>query len=55
MILHANDDDYYLPNISIRLLFDAALSGVQVEQRLALHGGDVRGRPLGSLTEQPYQ
>ena len=27
----------------IRLLFDAGLSGVQVEERLALHGRNVRG------------
>ena len=39
----SNGNCIYVEAGGIRLLFDAGLSGVQVEERLALHGRDMRG------------
>ncbi len=39
----SNGNSIYVEAGGVRLLFDAGLSGVQVQERLALHGRDVRG------------
>lgn len=38
----SNGNCIYVETEGIRLLFDAGLSGIQLQQRLALHGRDVR-------------
>ena len=39
----SNGNCIYVEAGGIRLLFDAGLSGIQVQERLSLHGRDVRG------------
>jgi phosphoribosyl 1,2-cyclic phosphodiesterase len=39
----SNGNSIYVEAGSVRLLFDAGISGVQVQERLAIHGRDVSG------------
>jgi len=39
----SNGNSIYVETDDVRLLFDAGLSGIQVRERLALHGRNVKG------------